>query len=83
MLRPRFPWRQISGGFQRSNEPVRELTIFSQRLGLSISILLFDGAPATLEPDEVSEIDAYDVLTGQPSNTAYATSTFRDWPARR
>ncbi|BCH21634.1 hypothetical protein MesoLjLb_14190 [Mesorhizobium sp. L-8-3] len=51
-------------GFQRSSEPVRELTIFSQRLGLSISLLLFDGAPATPEPDEVSETDTYDVLAG-------------------
>lgn len=70
-------------GFQRSNEPVRELTIFSQRLGLSISLLLFDGASATPESDEVSETDTYDVLTGQPSNAAHATSTFGDWPARR
>ncbi|UGV24849.1 ImmA/IrrE family metallo-endopeptidase [Rhodopseudomonas boonkerdii] len=51
-------------GFQRSSEPVRELTIFSQRLGLSISLLLFDGAPATPEPDEALEADTYDVLTG-------------------
>lgn len=56
-------------GFQRSNEPLRELTIFSHRLGLSISLLLLEGTPATPEPDEVSEADTCDVLAGLVSET--------------
>lgn len=45
--------------FHRGSEPVRELTVFSERLGLAVSILLFeDDAPAT----DLEEPEAWDTF---------------------
>lgn len=46
--------------FSRRSEPIRELTIFSERLGMSVSILLFEDE-ATLKKDgDWRPWDAYD-----------------------
>ncbi len=52
---PQGVWR-----FPRTDEPVRELAIFSNRLAQSISVLLFDDAPAIASAEEPSEWDTYD-----------------------
>ena len=52
---PQGVWR-----FPRTDEPVRELSIFSNHLSQSISVLLFDDAPAISLEEEHSEWDTYD-----------------------
>ncbi len=53
--------------FRRGSEPVRELTIFSERLGLSVTLLMFDRAPLRMSSAEEHVPDAYDqfVRNGQ------------------
>jgi hypothetical protein len=53
--------------FRRGSEPVRELTIFSDRLGLSVTLLMFDRAPPRISLGEEHVPDAYDqfVRSGQ------------------
>lgn len=53
--------------FRRGSEPVRELTIFSERLGLSVTLLMFDRAPPRISLAEEHVPDAYDqfVRSGQ------------------
>ena len=46
--------------FKRGSEPVRELTIFSERLGKSLSILLFEDRPHHTTLDEEPVWDTYD-----------------------
>jgi len=61
---PQGIWR-----FPRTDEPVRELPIFSNRLSQSISVLLFDDAPAISSAEEPSEWDTYDQFQGWNSQT--------------
>lgn len=53
--------------FRRGSEPVRELTIFSERLGLSVTLLMFECAPSRISLAEQHVPDAYDrfVRSGQ------------------
>lgn len=53
--------------FRRGSEPVRELTIFSERLGLSVTLLMFDRAAPRISLAEEHVPDAYDqfVRSGQ------------------
>ncbi|CAM5772576.1 MULTISPECIES: ImmA/IrrE family metallo-endopeptidase [Hyphomicrobiales] len=53
--------------FRRGSEPVRELTIFSERLGLSVTLLMFDRAPFGVSLAEEHIPDTYDqfVQSGQ------------------
>lgn len=53
--------------FRRGSEPVRELTIFSERLGLSVTLLMFDRAPSIVSLAEEHVPDTYDqfVQSGQ------------------
>jgi IrrE N-terminal-like domain len=53
--------------FRRGSEPVRELTIFSERLGLSVTLLMFERAPSRISLAEEHVPDAYDqfVRSGQ------------------
>ncbi len=48
--------------FKRGSEPVRELTIFFQRLGKSLSLLLFDDKPAVEDVEDPRVADAVDQL---------------------
>lgn len=52
---PNGIWR-----FPRVNEPVEELTVFSNRLGQSISLLLFNDAPSNPIDDDPRDWDTYD-----------------------
>ena len=52
---PEGVWR-----FPRTDEPVRELAIFSNSLSQSIPVLLFDDAPAISSAEEPGEWDTYD-----------------------
>jgi hypothetical protein len=54
--------------FRRGSEPVRELTIFSERLGLSVTLLMFERAPPRHWPIDEHVPDAYDqfLRSGQP-----------------
>lgn len=51
--------------FKRGSEPVRELTIFSQRLGQSLTILLFEDAPERHRVEEPEDWDTYDQFTAR------------------
>jgi len=46
--------------FSRGSEPVRELTIFSERLGMSVSLLQFEKGPLLAEIDDAEPWDTYD-----------------------
>ena len=46
--------------FSRGSEPVRELAFFSQRLGICISLLLFDGDPYAANFEEEEPADTLD-----------------------
>jgi hypothetical protein len=51
--------------FSRGSEPVRELTIFSERLGMSVSLLHFDKSSFFREVEDEEPWDTYDqFLTG-------------------
>ena len=47
-------------GFSRGSEPVRELAIFSDRLGTSVSLLQFEKDPHLAETDDDEPWDIYD-----------------------
>lgn len=51
--------------FSRGSEPTRELTVFSARLGISVSILHFDDEAGDADFDEEATWDSYDQLTAQ------------------
>jgi hypothetical protein len=46
--------------FSRGSEPVRELTFFSDRLGLAVSLLQFDPADYRAEIEDEEPWDSYD-----------------------
>jgi len=46
--------------FSRGSEPVRELTIFSERLGMSVSLLQFEKGTPVAEIDDEEPWDTYD-----------------------
>ena len=46
--------------FRQGSEPVRELAIFSERLGMSVSLLQFDKDPHVGEIDDEEPMDTYD-----------------------
>jgi len=46
--------------FSRGSEAVKELTMFSEGLGISVSLLQFDDAPGGAEVDEEEPWDSYD-----------------------
>jgi len=46
--------------FSRRSEPVRELTIFSERFGMSVSLLQFDKDSCAGEIDDEEPMDTYD-----------------------
>ena len=49
--------------FSRGSEPTRELTIFSTRLGISVSVLQFDDDAGDAVLEEEAPWDSYDQLT--------------------
>ncbi|WP_426034736.1 hypothetical protein [Cypionkella sp. TWP1-2-1b2] len=49
--------------FSRGSEPARELTFFSERLGISVSLLHFDDDRKGAEIVEDEPWDAYDQFT--------------------
>ena len=49
--------------FSRGSEPTRELTIFSARLDISVSILEFDDVAGDAVLEEEADWDSYDQLT--------------------
>ncbi|WP_374330179.1 ImmA/IrrE family metallo-endopeptidase [Aestuariivirga sp.] len=52
--------------FSRGSEPVRELAFFSDRLGISVSLLQFDGCGGGANIEEEEPWDSYDQFTRQP-----------------
>jgi hypothetical protein len=46
--------------FSRGSEPVKELTIFSENLGISVSLLQFDDAPGGADIEEDEPWDTFD-----------------------
>lgn len=61
VLLPQGVWE-----FRRGSEPVRELTIFSQRLGQALTILQYEDAPDRHRVEEPEEWDTYDQFTAGP-----------------
>ena len=53
--------------FSRGSEPVRELTFFSDRLGLAVSLLQFDRAIDGAEVEDEEPWDSYDQFTHDDS----------------
>ncbi len=53
--------------FSRGSEPVRELTFFSDRLGLAVSLLQFDRAVDGAEVEDEEPWDSYDQFTRDDS----------------
>ena len=56
--------------FNRGSEPVRELTIFSERLGMSVFPLQFEKAPSVSEIEEEEPWDTYDQFTSSSDRDA-------------
>lgn len=52
--------------FRRGTEPVRELSVFSERLGLSITLLHFDNEDPGTEYDDDEPWDTYDQFGTRP-----------------
>jgi hypothetical protein len=50
--------------FSRGSEPVRELTIFSERLGMSVSLLQFDEGGHFADIEDEEPWDTYDQFVG-------------------